>query len=219
MNVNLKNAICNSVLSLRNSLKMQLLILFVLISLLGLVFFTGKLLIEKKEKFPFGESSGEIQITFKDHASTNTQRFLIKATENIEGEAVFASVPTKSMAQLLISSIIVGSKSSFGDRTAPYGGHISSQIVCNTQKYLKEQVILFRGSESKLILAVTNSRRMLGECSIDQVKFATAIWAVYDEQRKQILTIRLFKPILNLKNIEESQAEVLRIFLKIINRP
>jgi hypothetical protein len=137
-------------------------------------------------------------------------------SEEIEGEAIVTLIPSKSVALAIIESTNYASQSPFKNTTAPYGGHISREIDCPSKKYLKEFVIPFNSSDTKLILAVANKRRTIGVCSIDEIEFVSATWATYDEKLNQLVVIKLFKSIAHVDHINELQNEILKIFKSII---
>lgn len=177
----------------------------------------GKYWLEKRDGFPYGPSSADVQILLKEHTSAVGQRYvyLVKAGD-IEGEAVLTSAPTSTIGRAIVDSQIVGVTSPFENSVAPYPGQITSLIACNTRKYVKEQNFRFGSVETKLVLAVASARRIFGSCSADEIKHAAIFWAAYDEQRRQVVTVKLFKPISGPDNVAESQQEILRIFRKIM---
>ena len=170
------------------------------------------------DELPYLQSSSAIQITLKNHSSSVHQTSYLITSGDIEGDADLTPAPSTAEGQLIVSSQLVGVKSTFENSNAPYGGQITALITCNMQKYVKEQPVTFEGSVSQAILAVATARRGFGACSFDLVKYASVFWAGYDMQRKQVLTIKLFKPVMNPNKIDDSQKEILQILKKIINK-
>lgn len=192
---------------------------FLLAAAIGLTIVVGIYWLQKGEGFPYSESSAGVQIKLKENTSAAQGSVYTITAGQIDGEAVLNSAPTASLGQSLVNSQIVGVESTFQNSRAPYAGHITALIECNTNKFVKEKIVSFAGAETKLILAVTSGRRIFGVCSIEEVKYASVFWSGYDEQRRQVLTVKLFKPITDPNKIEESQQEIFGIFQKVINHP
>jgi hypothetical protein len=172
----------------------------------------------KEETFPFSPPSAEVQIKRSERplAGEKNSVYIIKAGA-VEGEAVLTSSPTPVLAQSLINSQIIGVTSTFESSRAPYPGQITAMIECYAKKYVKERIVPFAGSQTKLILAVANGRRISGSCSVEDIRYASAVWAGYDGKRRQVVSVKLFKPLSNPAEIDGSQQEIFRIFGKIIN--
>ncbi len=203
----------------KKSLKVSRFKLFGLTLAIGLVIIFGKIWLIKDDSFPYSSSSTDVKIILREHPSDVDQRsvYLIKFGD-IEGEAVLTPAFTKSEGQADIDSQIISITSTFRDSVAPYPGHITSSIRCDSTKYLKEKILSFRGADTKLILAVASGRHIFGVCSSNEIKYASAFWAAYDEQRKLVVTVKLFKPIGDPNKIEESQEEIRSVFNKVIHQ-
>lgn len=172
----------------------------------------------EKAIFPYGQPSLDVQLKLKyyDPTAMRTAVYSIKAGD-VEGEADFVSAPTPDLGQLILHSKITVLQSTAGNMRAPYGGEITTTIECTSRKYVKEQAFSFRGLSSKLILAVASGRKNFGVCSLEEVGYAALYFAAYDEQKKHVLTVQLFKPITDPNKIEISQQEILKILQKVIN--
>lgn len=133
-----------------------------------------------------------------------------------EGEISTTSVDSATAAQTLIDAQIVSVQSTFRNMTAPYPGQITAVVECNTRKFVSEKVVHFENKKSTLILAVANNRRIFGSCLLEDVKYVSAVWAAYDENKKQVVRVRLFMPVADAKKIEAAQNEILKVFYKII---
>lgn len=186
--------------------------------LAALLTFSGGCRLAKEDGFPYGPSSADVQIALKHRNSNAAQRsvYLIKAGD-IDGEAILDYALTAEAGRSMVHSQMAGIKSSFENMRAPYGGQITSRIDCNAQKYMKEQTVPFAGMETRLILAVAGGRRIFGICTIEQVQYASAFWSAYDEKRELVLTIKLFKPVADPKEIDQAQQQVLQTFWKVIS--
>lgn len=135
---------------------------------------------------------------------------------DIEGEIVLTAESSADVAEVIVNSLISGLKSTFADSRAPYGGQITSIIGCSNRKYVKEHTLVFDDRNTKIVLAVANDRQIFGICAEDQIKYVSALWAAYDSSKKRLVVVRLYKPILLVKDIDVSQVEILRIFEKTI---
>jgi hypothetical protein len=133
---------------------------------------------------------------------------------DIEGEIVLTSEDSYEVGRVIINSLIFGLKSTFADSRAPYGGQITSMIGCINKKYVKEQTIFFDERATKIILAVANDRQIFGICAENEIKYVSAVWAGYDAPKKRVAVIRIFKPIVNLNDIDPSQKDIMRVFEK-----
>ena len=159
----------------------------------------------------------DIKVVLKEKSSEKTGRAIYTVTAgDIDGQATITSVSSASEGKTMVSAEIVGVKSTFGSRNAPYGGHITSTIRCYTQKYVKEKSIFFANEKTQVILAVASNRRIFGICAADEIKYATAVWSAYDKSKSRVLTVKLFKPITDPIQIEKSQKEILQIFNEVI---
>lgn len=195
-------------------MKRNLLILLLLSGLTAAV--GGYWIAGNEEKIPYLHASSEVQILKKDSQGSHGTLYSIKAGD-IDGEAVLTSAPTATVGQSIIHSQVVGIESAFASSRVPYAGHITAQMDCNAKKFVKEQSFIFEGEQTKLILAVANARRILGSCLLEEIKHVSGFWAAYDQQRKQVLTLKLFKRVEGPEQIDQSQQEVKRVFQKIIN--
>lgn len=182
--------------------------------------FAVKFWSESDGGFPYGQSSEGLEIKQKDPSfgAAEGRAFRIKSGD-IEGEAMVTAAPMKSAGQSMVNAELVGVKSTFQVSRAPYGGHITSFIDCEANKYIKEQNVAFAGAQTQMIMAVATARRIFGSCSTDQIKFASMIWSGYDEVRKQVLTVKLFKPVNDASAINQSQEEIFKVFQKVISHP
>lgn len=167
--------------------------------------------------FPYSKSSDETQITFDESISADQRSFYMIKSGEVDGKATLTSAADATVGQSVINSQIFGIKSTFENTTAPYPGFITQEIACETKKYVKEESVPFAGKESKMILAVVSGRRLFGICSLEEIKYASLYWTAYDEKRKHVVTIELFRPITDLSMIEESQKELQQIFNKVMN--
>lgn len=197
-------------------LKFKLLITFSF-SLLLAAAISVKLFFFQENKFPYGKPSSEIQITLKNDGATSTENtvYLI-STKDLSGEAIFKNIQDDNEAQVIILSQLLGIKSAFTNSRAPYGGHITAIIDCKSQQFLKEEKTEFQSKSTNLILAIASERHIFGGCSLDQIKFAAGLWAAFDEKRKQVVTIKLFAPISNPNQIEESQQKILHVIKELV---
>lgn len=173
---------------------------------------------QKKQQFPYAAAVSGVQITLKDPAMVGEPRatFTIAAGD-IDGEAVLTKDLMASQAQSFVDSEIVGVTSTFKSSIAPYPGYITTLMDCDTQKYLKEENFVFEGEATKLIFAVASDRRVYGTCSMGDVKYASVFWVAYDKRRRQAVSVKLFKPISNPAEVENTQQEILPIFKKIMH--
>ena len=176
----------------------------------------SSVLLGKEKIFPYAIPTDEVQITLKTEPSASSTVYSVKAND-IDGE-VLLSPASQSVGDSIVNAVLVGVTSTFENRRAPYAGHISEQISCATQKYLKEQKIRFENRDTTLVLAVANDRRIFGSCTTEQIKYAAAVWAAYDEKQQQVVTVRLFKPIDDQHPVERAQDELVQIFGKVIAR-
>lgn len=167
--------------------------------------------------FPYGSPVKEIQIILKSYkpASARTTVFTIQAG-GIQGEADLVSAPTANVGRLIIDANASTLKSTVENMHAPYGGEITSTIECRARKYVKDRDISFPGLDSKLILAVATSRKIFGVCALEEIGNVAVYFTAYDKKRKQVLTVQLFKPITDLKKIDEFQEEIFKLLQKII---
>lgn len=162
----------------------------------------------------------DIEIVLKEHDPEALQNkiFTIKAKE-IEGEASLASVPNSDIGNIMVHSQIVGLKSTFSSMRAPYSGHITALIECKAQDYLKELGIPFGSSATTAILAVATQQRIVGACALEQIKYASAFWAGYDDEHNQVVSIKLFKPIADLQMVDQYQEDLSQTLIKITRQP
>lgn len=168
--------------------------------------------------FPYSQPSPGMEIQPKESNFAASQRlvFQIKAGL-VEGEAILVPAQTAAEGEGFVESQIFGIKSTFLERPAPYAGQITSRVACDSQKYVKERAVPFAGSESRLILAVASGRRLFGSCSAEEIKFAAVIWAAFDRQRGQAVTVKLFKPVAGPQDIAPAQQEALQVLRKLAN--
>jgi hypothetical protein len=120
------------------------------------------------------------------------------------------------VAGVIVNSLILGLKSTFEDSRAPYGGQITSLIGCENKKFLKENLVVFEGDNTKFLLAVAGERQTFGVCVPDQIKFVSGVWTAYDKSKGRVIFIKLFKPIENLNDIGRFQAEITFVLNKSI---
>lgn len=192
---------------------------FSIAALIGVTVAIGNYWFVKESSFPYSDSSADIQIILDESTSEKAQRSFYEIKSGVvEGKATLTSAATFSLGQSITNSQIFGIKSTFENTTAPYPGFITQVIACETKKYVKEKNISLGGKAGKMILAVVSGRRLFGICSLEEIKYASLFWTAYDEQRKQVVTVELFKPITDLNNIDESQKEIQQILTKVINR-
>ena len=163
--------------------------------------------------------AAEIQVTLKAPASEKMGRAIYTITAgDIDGEASVVTVASPNNGKTMASAEIVGVKSTFSSTNAPYGGQITSTIQCHTQKYIKEQNINFNDEKTQVILAVASNRRIFGICTVNEIKFAVAVWSVYDKKRSRVLSVKLYKPISEATQIQKAQQDILQILNKVINQ-
>jgi hypothetical protein len=161
-------------------------------------------------------SLDELQV-FVREASTNKKLTLYKVClGDIEGEISLTPESSAVVGGVVVNSLVLGVESVFDDSRVPYGGQITSTITCENRKYLKAHAIDYGGKGTKLVLAVANGRQIFGACGADQIKYVSAVWAGYDEINGRVITIKLFKPVVNISDIESFQSDVLRAFEKTI---
>ncbi|MDX9731607.1 MAG: hypothetical protein RBT63_07545 [Bdellovibrionales bacterium] len=161
-----------------------------------------------------------IQIILKEHHPEALQNAIYSIKSGaIEGEAFLTSAPTSSIGHMMVSSQIVVLKTTVENMRAPYAGHITAVIECKARKYMKERTVPFGSEETQLILTVATGRRIFGVCAIEEAKYASAFWAGYDEQHRQVVTVKLFKPVSDLDMIEQSQEDIAQVLLKMISQP
>lgn len=184
---------------------------------IGVIVVVGNHWYAGKQSFPYSDSSIDTHITLEESTSAAQRSFYTITNGSVEGKASITLATDATVGQSLISSQIFGIKRSFESTTAPYPGFITQVIACETKKYVKEESISFAGKPSKMILAVASGRRLFGICSLEEIKYASLFWTGYDEQRKQVVTVELFKPIEDLNKIDESQVKLKEIFRKVIN--
>jgi hypothetical protein len=183
------------------------------------IFVTGKSWLMPGEDFPYGHSA-DLQIQLKGHRAEGERSsvYLIKSAD-IEGEATLTSAPTIDLGQSFVNSQIVSVKSTFESSRAPYAGQITAIIDCHTKKFVKEQTLPFLGEESTAVMAVATSRHIFGSCSVDEMKYAAIAWAGYDRKRRQVLSVKLFKPVQGAAQVELAQQEILGILKTVIQQP
>jgi hypothetical protein len=176
--------------------------------------FIGLYSTKKKETFPYASNSQDVQFYLKEQTQSATvQRFAYSIHSGaIEGEAKLTYAPTIEMGNMIVNAYILGVQSTFEASRAPYAGHVTELIECQNQKYFKEKEIIFLKTKTRLLLAVANGRRLTGSCTVDQIKYVSIFWAGYDEIKKQVVTIQLFKPISDLNNVDEYQEILLQTF-------
>lgn len=185
------------------------------VMLLGKYYFFNK-----SAQFPYAQSNQDLSIVLSKNVSVERHFFtyVIKSND-VEGEAVLTPVSSDDAGKAIVLSQIVGTKNTFANSRAPYAGHITSNIECNTKKYVREQKFLFGRSESTILLAVTNDRHIFGVCTLEQVKYASIVWAFYDDKRKHVISVKLFKPVSDIQKIEESYQDILKTFNLVMAQP
>jgi hypothetical protein len=168
--------------------------------------------------FPYGHPSSNIQIDLKyyNSAATRSAVYTIKSGE-IEGDADFVSAPTPQIGRLILNSKITVFNSTAANMHAPYAGQITSTITCNAGKYIREQKFSIKGLSSNLILAVASPRKVFGVCSLDEVGYAGLYFTAYDEAKKHVITVQLFKPVSDLKKLESTQQEIFKTLQTLLN--
>jgi hypothetical protein len=183
------------------------------------IFVTAKTWLKPEQDFPYGNSS-DLQIQLKEHRLEGERNsvYFIKSAD-IEGEAALTPAPTLDLGQSFVNSQIVGVKSTFESSRAPYAGQITAMIDCHTKKFVKEQTLPFLGGESTAIMAVATGRHIFGSCSVDEMKYAAIVWAGYDQKRRQVLSVKLFKPVQGALQVELAQQEILRVLKTVIQQP
>lgn len=188
--------------------KMSLLII-IFIVIIGFYFF------RKKQQDSFGLSLANFQVfVIKNHLLNNSQLNYKLVNDDIFGEMVVVPAE-KDVAEILTKSFTSSVKSSYTDRAVPYGGHITSQLTCPSQKYVSERYVFYNSQKTPVIMAIANGRRIMGECSIDQIKYITAVWAGYSEYAHKLVTVRLYKPIRSVHSIEEDREILFHVLKKI----
>lgn len=183
------------------------------------VFVTGNSWLMPSEGFPYGHST-DLQIQLKGYRveGERSSVYSIKS-DDVEGEATLTPAPTIDLGQSFVNSQIVGVKSTFQSSPAPYAGQITATIDCHTKKFVKEQTLTFRGTESTAVLAVATGRHIFGSCSVDEIKYAAIVWGGYDQKRRQVLSVKLFKPVRGAPQVELAQQEILRVLKTVIQQP
>lgn len=194
------------------------------ILLLLVIFFgvqsSGEATHEWSPYFPFTQLSGDTHVVLKPSSTLGNQKFNYQINaQDIDGEASATMELSRVEGYKSADTQMTGVKSSFGSRTAPYPGHITSTIDCQSKKYVRERDFKFESAPSKLILAVASSRRIYGVCALEDVKFASIFWSGYDEKRKQLTTVRLFKTVKDPKKINEEQNSLLKTFSALFPQP
>lgn len=189
---------------------------FLIIIIIFLIF--GIYLKNTLNSFPYQYPKNEIEINLQKNSGGLSQPtiYLIKAGE-IVGRAKITKVPNSDSGLTLVNWNIINFKSTFRNSAAPYGGQVTSQISCESQKFIKEQSVIFLKKESKVLLGVANNRQIFGSCVLDEIKYATGVWAGYDDSNKQVLSIELFKAIQSPIEIENAQNKIFVILNKIIS--
>jgi hypothetical protein len=183
------------------------------------IFVTGKSWLMPSEDFPYGHSA-DLQIQLKGHRAEGERSsvYSIKSAD-IEGEATLTPAPTIDLGQSFVNSQIVSVKSTFESSRAPYAGQITAIIDCHTKKFVKEKILPFLGTDATAVLAVATGRHIFGSCSIDEVKYAAIVWGGYDQKRRQVLSVKLFKPVQGASQVELAQQEILRVLKTVIQQP
>jgi hypothetical protein len=183
------------------------------------IFVTGRSWLVPGEDFPYGHST-DLQIQLKGQRTEGERSsvYSIKS-DDVEGEATLTPSPTIDLGQSLVNSQIVGVKSTFESSRAPYAGQITAIIDCHTKKFVKEQTLAFLGKESTAVLAVATGRHIFGSCSVDEMKYAAIVWGGYDQKRRRVLSVKLFKPVVGASQVELAQQEILRVLKTIIQQP
>lgn len=190
--------------------------IYILATIGGIGLYLGlSYLFSGKDEFPYGESKNGLSIVLKE-SGQGVRKYLI-SSKGIGGDASVISVSNSKDGQLIVDSELYGVKSSFESRAAPYPGAITTTISCATQAYIKEQSLMFLGQATELILAVASNRQIFGICTNEEIKYAAAVWSAFDTKRAQVVTVRLFKAIKDIKDITEVQAELTKVLERIIN--
>lgn len=166
-----------------------------------------------EEPFPYANQFPEIRAVLKKHASSPVRQTVYTLSAGaIQGEAILTPAPTVAVGRSIVDSQFAGVKGSYTKMRAPYTGQVTSHIDCSAKKFVEERPLMFNGIETPAILAVTGPRRIFGTCSLDQVKYASVFWSVYDSQKGQVLTIKLFKSVSDLDSINRAQQELFQLF-------
>jgi hypothetical protein len=195
---------------------MRLFRYFLIVALLAVGLVYGWQWFDKKG-FPYSRSSSDFKISLKQKSTSPARRSIYAVDAGqIDGEAVLSYAPTKSVGQSMVSSQLAGIKSPFETMRAPYAGQITSHINCSAQKYLKEYELSFAGEDTHMVLAVASPRRVFGSCAVEQIKYASLFWTGYDDRRKQVVTVKLFKAIESLNEIDVAQKELTQAFYRLI---
>jgi hypothetical protein len=193
----------------------------ILAVVLAVAIFIGvKFLPNKGGGFPYGRSSSEIQVSPKENDFAVGRRTAYQVRSgDIEGEAILTPVHSATEADAMVDSQIFGVKSAFQERPAPYGGQITALIACDPQKYVKEQTVPFAGKDARLLLAVASGRKVYGSCSAEEIKYASIFLSAFDDARGQAITVKLFKPVANMAEIQPSQEALLKILHHLLSLP
>lgn len=128
--------------------------------------------------------------------------------KKISGDITYKETQNINSATQIIDTQLFSIKSSFKKMNAPYGGHVTKHITCDTEKYLKEIPFIYQGQETKIILAVATARKLFGGCAKQQIKHAALFWVAYDKKISKIIIIRLFKPLEEIEQIEIFQKKL-----------
>lgn len=132
----------------------------------------------------------------------------------IVGEASISLVSTTEMAENIMSAFTASIKTSFENRSAPYAGHITTDIDCMARKYLRELTAPFGEAQARIVLAVANDR-LLSVCSVEQIQYVSGFWTTYNKKTQQVMSIKIFKPITRLENLENQQKDLVSTLQKI----
>ena len=163
--------------------------------------------------------ASDVQVVLKVPASATSRSSIYDVTSGeIDGQATVTRVNSESEGLTTVDAEIYGIKSTFSSRNAPYGGHITATIECHAKKYVKEKNIPFGNEKSEVILAVASSRRIFGICTADEIKFASGTWAAFDKAKNRVLSVQLFKPVADSKEIKKAQDEILKIVNEVITQ-
>lgn len=138
----------------------------------------------------------------------NDKKNQIIQNKEFSGDITYKKNQNTNSATQIIDTQLFSVKSSFKKMNAPYGGHVTKHITCDTEKYLKEVPFIYQGKETKVIFAVATARKLFGGCAKQQIKHAALFWAAYDKKTRKVIIIRLFKPLKEIDQIEIFQNQL-----------
>ena len=163
--------------------------------------------------------AANVELTLKFPASKTNQTSIYTVTAGkIDGEATVTAVGNETDGKSTVDAEIYGVKSTFTNRNAPYGGHITATIECHTQKFIKETTLPYNNEKTEIILAVASDRKIFGICMADEIKYASGTWAAYDKTKSRVLSIKLFMPVANSAQVNQAQQDIKKIVNEVIKQ-